>query len=369
MIIDVVAGARPNFVKVAPIFREIDSREGAIAARFVHTGQHYDEEMSAVFLRELGIPQPEVNLGVGSGTHSAQTARLLEAYEGHLLSNGLPRATVVVGDVNSTMACTLVAVKEGVPVVHVEAGLRSFDRSMPEEINRIVTDSLADLLLVSAPEGEENLLREGVSPGRIRYVGNVMIDSLVWALPAARQIDIRTRVGLGEGPFAYVTLHRPSNVDTPECLKRHLDLLSDLAERLPVVFVLHPRTKNRLERFGLLQRLDRTPGLHSVDAIGYLDSIALIDSASVIITDSGGLQEEASFLGVPCVTLRSSTERPVTVTLGTNTLAGCDDPARALSLVDRLLANPSRSGRPIPGWDGLAARRIVDALEASFVKG
>jgi UDP-N-acetylglucosamine 2-epimerase (non-hydrolysing) len=364
--IELVAGARPNFMKVAPILRALDAAPGGLKARLLHTGQHYDEGMSGVFFRDLGIREPDVHLEVGSGTHGQQTARILAAYEEHLLAvTPRPRAVVVVGDVNSTMACTLAAVKLGIPVAHVEAGLRSFDRSMPEEINRLVTDTLADLLLVSEPAGEENLHREGIADERIRYVGNVMIDTLVRELPAARASGALQRLGLEPSGFAYVTLHRPSNVDDPARLARLVEVLRSLAARLPVVFPTHPRTRQRLQTAGLEQALAMAPGLLLLDPIGYRESLALMTAARLVLTDSGGMQEETSYLGVPCLTLRPNTERPVTVSLGTNIVVG-DEIERVSALVDEILGGRSKRGRPIPGWDGHAAERVVAALGERF---
>jgi len=348
-------------MKVAPILREL-SGTGALDARLVHTGQHYDEALSGVFFRDLGIREPDVSLGVGSGSHGQQTGRILMAYEDHLQAvTPQPAAVVVVGDVNSTMACTLAAVKLGIPVVHVEAGLRSFDRSMPEEINRVVTDALADLLLVSEPAGEENLRREGVNPSRVRYVGNVMIDTLARELEAARAEGSGANLGLEPSGYAYVTLHRPSNVDGPDRLGRLVELLRQLGALLPVVFPVHPRTRGRLEAAGLAQRLAEAPGLRVLEPLGYRESLGLMAGARLALTDSGGVQEETSFLGVPCLTLRPNTERPVTVSQGTNTVVG-EDLDGVIPLVETILAGRYKKGSSIEGWDGRAAQRVVAAL-------
>jgi UDP-N-acetylglucosamine 2-epimerase (non-hydrolysing) len=363
-VVDLVAGARPNFMKVAPVLRAMGAAAGPLAARLVHTGQHYDEGMSGVFFRDLGIREPDLHLGVGSGTHGQQTARILAAYEEHLLRTP-PVAVVVVGDVNSTMACTLAAAKLGIPVAHVEAGLRSFDRSMPEEINRVVTDALADLLLVSEPAGEENLRREGVADGRIRYVGNVMIDTLVRELPAARALGVPGSLGLPASGYAYVTLHRPSNVDDPGRLGRVVEMLRGLGGRLPVVFPVHPRTRERLRGAGLEGALSGAPGVRALEPLGYRESLGLMAGARLVLTDSGGVQEETTYLGVPCLTLRPNTERPVTVSLGTNTVVG-EEIERVLPLVGEVLAGPARKGRPIPGWDGHAAERVAAALAERY---
>jgi UDP-N-acetylglucosamine 2-epimerase (non-hydrolysing) len=360
--IDVVAGARPNFMKVAPILRVLKDRGGALAARLVHTGQHYDPGMSDVFFQQLGIPKPDRCLNVGSGTHAAQTGRIMAAFEEHLLQ-AEPRSAgvVVVGDVNSTMAAALVAVKLGIPVAHVEAGLRSFDRTMPEEINRVVTDAVADLLLVSEPAGEENLRREGIPAGRIVYVGNVMIDSLVRELPEAKALRLPDSLKLEVEGYCLVTIHRPANVDEPDRLARTVELLEWVSERLPVVFPLHPRTKARLVETGLIDRLRARPALRCLEPVGYRESVALMAGSRFVLTDSGGIQEETSYLGVPCLTLRASTERPVTVDLGTNTVVG-DEPANARALVEDILRRRYKKGGPIPGWDGAAAPRVVEAL-------
>jgi UDP-N-acetylglucosamine 2-epimerase (non-hydrolysing) len=361
-VVDLVAGARPNFMKIAPVLRAMGASPGPLRARVVHTGQHYDEGMSGVFFRDLGIGEPDVYLGVGSGTHGQQTARILAAYEEHLLAvSPRPAAVVVVGDVNSTMACTLAAVKLGIPVAHVEAGLRSFDRTMPEEINRVVTDALADLLLVSEPAGEENLRREGVADGRIRYVGNVMIDTLVRELPAAVALGVPARLGLPASGFLYVTLHRPSNVDEPGRLARVVAMLCSLGRRLPVVFPVHPRTRERLRAARLETALAEAPGVRVLEPLGYRDSLGLMAASRLVLTDSGGVQEETTHLGVPCLTLRPNTERPVTVALGTNTVVG-EEIERVEPLVGEILAGRYKKAQPIPGWDGRAAERVAAAL-------
>jgi UDP-N-acetylglucosamine 2-epimerase (non-hydrolysing) len=366
-VVDLVAGARPNFMKVAPVLRAVEAGR-RLATRLVHTGQHYDDGMSGVFFRDLGIAEPEVDLGVGSGTHGQQTARILAGYEAHLLTvSPRPAAVVVVGDVNSTLACALAAVKLGIPVAHVEAGLRSFDRTMPEEINRLVTDTLADLLLVSEPAGEENLRREGIEDGRIRYVGNVMIDTLVRELPAARALGVAERMGLTPSRYAYVTLHRPSNVDDPARLARVVEMLGSLGARLPVAFPIHPRTRDRLRAAGLEAALAGAPGLRLFEPLGYREAIGLMAGARLVLTDSGGVQEETTHLGVPCLTLRPNTERPVTVSLGTNTVVG-EEIERVAPLVDEVLAGRYKNAQPIPGWDGRAAERVAAALAERYAR-
>lgn len=359
-IVDLVAGARPNFMKLAPVARAI-GEAGALRFRIVHTGQHYDERMAEVFFRELGIPKPDVNLEVGSGSHGVQTARILERYEAHLLSDR-PAATVVFGDVNSTAACALAAAKLQVPLVHVEAGLRSFDRTMPEEINRIVTDALADLLLVSEPSGIENLRREGVQEEKIRLVGNVMIDTLSGQLEKARTQGTARRLGLDGKRYGLVTMHRPSNVDDPTVLGRMLGLLQELSHQLPLVFPVHPRTRQAAAKAGLAQIVSAgQDSLICLDPLPYLDLLALAQGATMVLTDSGGLQEETSILGVPCLTMRENTERPITVTQGTSRLVG-SDPDKIKPAFLQALGGEWKIGAGIPLWDGKAAGRIADEM-------
>jgi len=357
-VVDLVAGARPNFMKLAPVQRAVAAL-GAQDFRIVHTGQHYDAQMNDVFFEELGIPAPDFHLEVGSGSHGAQTARILERYEAHLLANR-PDATVVFGDVNSTVACALAAVKLGVPVVHVEAGLRSFDRTMPEEINRLCTDAVADLLLVSEPSGVANLRREGVDESKVKLVGNVMIDTLMSQLPRARERAAAARLGLAPKGYGFVTLHRPSNVDDPEVLGRLVGLLHELSRELPLVFPVHPRTQNAAK--GLAQGL--APGQERLLCLGpqpYLDTISLVSDAAVVLTDSGGLQEECSVLGVPCLTLRENTERPVTVELGTSRLVG-NDLERIRAAWRDVRSGAWSTGGAIPFWDGHAGERVAQAI-------
>lgn len=354
--IALVAGARPNFMKIAPVLRAIDELDPPFSSVLVHTGQHYSAELSDVFFAQLGIRQPDAHLEAGSGTHGEQTARVLEAFERFLLKS-IPAidAVMVVGDVNSTLAAALAAAKLGVPVVHLEAGLRSFDWSMPEEINRLATDAISSLLLVSEPAGEENLRREGVSTARIRYVGNVMIDSLAHHLEEAAGLPLPVN---GGERFALVTLHRPSNVDSSDSLGAIADLLAEVARRLPVFFPAHPRTRARLDEFGLLVRLG---GVTLLPSLGYLENLRLMSQAALVLTDSGGVQEETSWLSVPCLTLRENTERPVTISKGTNTLVGRDF-GKAACLVDEILAGNYKKGSPIDGWDGRASHRVVEEL-------
>jgi UDP-N-acetylglucosamine 2-epimerase (non-hydrolysing) len=353
-----VAGARPNFMKVAPVLAALRERPTELRPALVHTGQHYDQQMSGVFFEQLGLPEPDAYLGIGGGTHGQQTGRILELFEKYLLEQtARPAGVVVVGDVNSTVACALAAVKLAIPVAHLEAGLRSFDRSMPEEINRLATDAISDLLLVSEPAGEENLRREGAAPERVRYVGNVMIDSLVAQLPAARALNVAARMNLQARSYALVTLHRPGNVDDPRRLGELLGVLEEVAAIAPVIFPAHPRTRPKLE--GLAARLT------VVDPLPYREMLSLQADAGVVITDSGGMQEETSYLGVPCLTLRPNTERPVTTTLGTNTLID-RDLSQVAALARKALEGSYRKGQPIPGWDGKAAQRTVDFLEEAW---
>jgi len=359
-----VVGARPNFMKMAPLLRALE-KYPHVRTTLIHTGQHYDGNLSDVFFEELGMKRPDICLEVGSGQHGAQTARVLERMETVLqkgTSGGKPYdRVVVVGDVNSTMAATLAAVKLGLPVAHVEAGLRSFDRTMPEEINRIVTDSVCDMLLVSEPAGLENLRREGHPEDHLHLVGNVMIDTLRWLLPKAKSRDVHGQYGLEPGQYAVVTLHRPSNVDRRETLAPLLDVLVETSHELPLVFPVHPRTKQRIEQFGLAERFAASEGVISLPPLGYLDFLALTSQARVIVTDSGGLQEESTALGIPCLTARFNTERPVTVDEGTSTLVG-NDPAKLRRGLREVLEGTYKRGSCPDLWDGRAAERIARVL-------
>jgi UDP-N-acetylglucosamine 2-epimerase (non-hydrolysing) len=353
-----VVGARPNFVKMGPILSGLRAADPQLSTLLVHTGQHYDEAMSDLFFRQLGLPAPDVHLEVGSGAQGEQTAKVLSRYEAWLLkADPRPAATLVVGDVNSTLACTLASVKLGVPAIHVEAGLRSFDRTMPEEINRVLTDAIAELLLVSETDGVENLKREGRPESAIRLVGNVMIDVLMAQLPAARALQQPESMGLKAGAFAVWTMHRPSNVDDLAQLASLVAAMERIAERLPVVFPVHPRTKARLEGAGLWQKLEQSPGVRLTPPLGYLEFLGLSSDAKLIITDSGGLQEESAALSIPCLTLRRNTERPVTVSEGTSTLVG-NDVALLERLVDDILADRYKRGRAPALWDGHAGQRV-----------
>jgi UDP-N-acetylglucosamine 2-epimerase (non-hydrolysing) len=352
-----VVGARPNFMKIAPIIAAIQRRSGEARQILVHTGQHYDEAMSQAFFRDLEMPPPDIDLGVGSGTHAEQTARVMLAFE-PVLNEERPDWVVVVGDVNSTLACALVASKRTTRVAHVEAGLRSFDRTMPEEINRVLTDQIADLLLTPSPDADANLLREGIRPEKIVRVGNVMIDTLMRKLDVSRASGVLDRLNLQRGGFAVLTLHRPSNVDDAATLRGIFGALGEVARKLPVIFPAHPRTRLRLREFGIQQ----PRGVMILEPMGYLDFLHLWSNARLVMTDSGGLQEETTALAVPCLTLRENTERPITVEQGTNKIVG-HDPVRIVEAVRDLLNNGHRAGTRVPElWDGRAADRIVDAL-------
>lgn len=352
-----IVGARPNFMKMAPIVAEMRRRNKEISQLLVHTGQHYDEAMSASFFRDLGMPEPDINLEVGSGSHAQQTARVMMAFEAVILEHR-PDWVVVVGDVNSTIACALVATKLGVKVAHVEAGLRSRDWSMPEEVNRVLTDRIADLLLTPSADGDENLLQEGIAAQRIVRVGNVMIDTLFMQVGRAKELNVCAALEVTPREFGVVTLHRPSNVDDPEVLRHIFSALAQVSTSLPLIFPAHPRTQARIQEFGL-----KVPaGLRLIDPMGYLEFLNLWSNARLVLTDSGGLQEETTALGIPCLTLRESTERPITVTQGTNQVVGIDV-KRIVSAAREIIENgQSRVARIPELWDGHAAERIVAAL-------
>lgn len=358
-----VVGARPNFMKIAPLMRAFEA-EPRLEGILLHTGQHYDEAMKASFFEQLSIPEPEVDLGVGSGSHAEQTAEIMRRFEPEL-DRLHPGAVLVVGDVNSTIACGLVAAKKGVPLIHVEAGLRSGDRRMPEEINRVLTDRISDLLFTTESDAASNLEREGVDPEQVHFVGNVMIDTLLYNRPrASRPADLLAGLPggermLGEDGYGLLTLHRPSNVDEPEVLQRLLTVLRELSEALPLVFPVHPRTRARIEAAGLSDQLKG--GMLALPPVGYLDMVGLMDGARLVLTDSGGIQEETTALGVPCITLRENTERPVTVTAGTNTVVGTD-PERIRAAFQEVLEGRGKAGRIPELWDGRAAERIAEAI-------
>jgi len=358
----VVAGARPNFMKIAPILHCIARHNQKavngtpqIVPFLVHTGQHYDEKMSSVFFAELGIPSPDVNLEVGSGSHAVQTANIMTRFE-PICEREKPDWVLVVGDVNSTMACALVASKLHIKVAHVEAGLRSFDRNMPEEINRLVTDSIADLLLTPSEDGNENLAREGVPMSRIKLVGNIMIDSLLANLEKVAQSTILSRLKVDKRRFIYVTLHRPSNVDNKESLVSIMRAFADISRKMPVIFPMHPRTRARLAEFGI--NLGDS-NITILDPVGYHDSLALTQSARCVVTDSGGLQEESTYFKTPCLTLRPNTERPVTITVGSNRLIKTGE---LFERLDEVLRGSETLGQVPEFWDGSTAERVVQAL-------
>ena len=355
-----IAGARPNFMKVAPIYAEMKRRADEFEPMIVHTGQHYDAAMSDAFFDDLGMPKPDIYLGVGSGSHAVQTAKIMTEFEPVVLEHK-PDWVLVVGDVNSTIACALVCAKLGVKVAHVEAGLRSRDRSMPEEINRILTDSISDLLFTTSQGADENLRQEGIPAERVRFVGNVMIDSLLEHLKIAENSTVRTDHGLVEREYAVMTLHRPSNVDERDVFGGILDALLSVAERLPIIFPVHPRTRAKIEEFGFSARIAAS-NIRLIAPLGYLDFMRLYSGARLVLTDSGGLQEETTVLGIPCLTLRHNTERPITIELGTNVLVGTD-PEKIKQAANSVLDNPMSTDTKIPPlWDGKAAGRICDEL-------
>ena len=368
-----IVGARPNFMKIAPLMAVFRAAPNPIPARLLHTGQHYDAQMKAAFFTQLGIPEPDVDLEVGSASHAAQTAEIMRRFE-PALDQEKPAAVLVVGDVNSTIACALVAAKKDVPVIHVEAGLRSYDRRMPEEINRVLTDQISDLLFITERSARDNLLREGIDDRRIHFVGNVMIDTLLGHLPhavppektLARAPDPEIFLGAASG-YALLTLHRPSNVDEPRVLKRMLETLRRVSDDLPVVFPMHPRTSARINQAGQGALLD-TPRIWRLPPLSYLEMLGLMAKARLVLTDSGGIQEETTALGVPCVTLRENTERPITVNQGTNTIVGTD-PARIRAAVEDVLASGGKAGRIPELWDGKASQRIKAVLLDWLVRG
>jgi UDP-N-acetylglucosamine 2-epimerase (non-hydrolysing) len=367
-----VVGARPNMMKIAPLMAELRLHD-EIEAVLVHTGQHYDYSMSQVFFDQLQVPYPDYNLEVGSGTHYAQTADIMRKF-GELVEEDRPDMVVVAGDVNSTIACALVAAKEGIPVAHLEAGLRSFDRSMPEEINRVLTDALSDFLFTTEESGNWNLAHEGISSDKVFFVGNLMIDSLVRSLATMPKGSLRTELGLDARPYAVLTLHRPSNVDHESQLEATLEAIAGIAQRLPIVFPAHPRTARNIEAAGI--QCVRTwkggpipvTGVWMTPPASYLDFLGLMQRAVMVITDSGGVQEETTYLGVPCLTYRNATERPVTVSMGTNYVVGCDPQelrARAVELIEKVGSGRGNAGFP-PLWDGQTAPRIVQILKGAL---
>lgn len=362
-----VVGARPNFMKMAPILRAIANKLPLIPVLLVHTGQHYDRDMSDRLFHDLKLPRPDINLEVGSASHAFQTAEVMKRFE-PILDTYDPYCVVVVGDVNSTLACSLVAVKKGIPVAHVEAGLRSYDKSMPEEINRILTDQLAERLYTTERSAENNLNKEGISSDRICFVGNVMIDSLLFGCKNAptfadilRSFDIKSSIVSSLKKYAVVTLHRPSNVDQIESLSSLLNILMEISKKITIIFALHPRTKNNIEKFNI-NNLIESENIIILPPQGYNEMLGLVSGATLILTDSGGLQEESTALGIPCLTLRENTERPITVDEGTNTIVG-GDRNLILTCVDNILLGKGKSGIIPEFWDGLAAERITEDIK------
>lgn len=361
--IHLIAAARPNFMKIAPLYHELCKNEWARPV-IVHTGQHYDINMSDAFFKDLGLPEPHIHLGVGSGTHAEQTGRVMIAYE-KVLMEQRPDLVVVVGDVNSTIAATLAAVKLGIKTAHLEAGLRSFDRTMPEEINRLVTDSIADLLWTPSPDGDENLIREGVAPGKIQRVGNIMIDSLEMMREKIEAAGTWQEMGLARNAYAVVTLHRPSNVDNKKLLSSLVDALIELAGSHPVVFPIHPRTRANLQRFDMLEKLSSTATMKCLEPLNYVRFMNLVFNCRLVVTDSGGIQEETTYLGIPCITLRDNTERPITVSQGTNRLCKVEQLSQS---INNILNDKRKAQRPPELWDGKTALRLADRIH-SFLAG
>jgi UDP-N-acetylglucosamine 2-epimerase (non-hydrolysing) len=359
-----VVGARPNFMKIGPIHRQL-AKDPQFDPVLVHTGQHYDERMSEIFFRQMELPEPDIYLGIGGGSHAVQTARIMQEFE-TVLDREHADLVVVVGDVNSTLACSLVAVKRHIPVAHIEAGLRSRDRTMPEEINRIVTDSISDYLFVTEQSGINNLRAEGVPDERVFFVGNVMIDSLVHFMPRARETSVATKYELADRAFVLMTMHRPANVDNLHGLNALVSILTRISSETVLVFPVHPRTRNRLQEFGLLDDVNALANVRLIEPLGYLEFLDLMSRASVVITDSGGIQEETTYLKVPCLTLRDNTERPVTVELGTNQLVPLDPDV----VYDRFMSvrkSPAIGEIP-PLWDGRAAERIAQVFRQGFAQ-
>ncbi|MEG3640524.1 non-hydrolyzing UDP-N-acetylglucosamine 2-epimerase [Magnetococcus sp. PR-3] len=363
-----VVGARPNFMKMASVLPALQAEPNALPTMLIHTGQHYDAAMKHAFFDQLSIPEPDVDLEVGSGSHAVQTALVMQRFEQVIDEHGAA-AILVVGDVNSTIATALVAVKKSIPVIHVEAGLRSNDRRMPEEINRILTDQISDFLFTTERDAEANLTREGIDAAKVHFVGNVMIDTLLRLLPRAataehlkQRFSLPEGVSLNKGDYGLITLHRPSNVDDPVVLERLLRTLKEISEQLPLLFPVHPRTRGQMEAAGLQELVDQTPHIVTLPPVGYLEMLGLMSRARVVLTDSGGIQEETTALGIPCITLRENTERPITVTHGTNTMVG-QDADKISEAFNQIMQNGGKAGRIPELWDGQAAGRIADQLK------
>ncbi len=356
-----IVGARPNFMKIAPIVREMKRRSDKFQPLIVHTGQHYDAAMSDSFFTDLDIPKPNFHLEIGSASHAVQTAKIMIAFEPVVVAEK-PDWVLVVGDVNSTIACALVCAKLGVKVAHVEAGLRSGDLTMPEEINRLLTDRISDLLLTPSTDGDDNLLKEGIAPEKIEFVGNVMIDSLFHSLKMAENSKVREDLNLTEKNYAVVTLHRPSNVDEKETFAGLLDALTEIREKIPVIFPAHPRTKSNIEKFGFAEKIQNS-NIKFIEPLGYLDFLRLYSGAKLVLTDSGGLQEETTALSIPCLTLRENTERPITIEMGTNNLVGTN-PQKITRTAFEILdgRNETQNAKIPPLWDGKTAERICKVI-------
>ncbi|MBC7327426.1 UDP-N-acetylglucosamine 2-epimerase (non-hydrolyzing) [bacterium] len=361
-----VVGARPNFMKIAPLYKAMEElsieMKGQIQQLLVHTGQHYDVNLSDVFFRDLELPPPDIYLGVGSGTHAEQTAKIMLSFEKILLKN-VPDLVVVVGDVNSTLACALCAVKLHIPIAHIEAGLRSFNRRMPEEINRLLTDAISDFLFTPSQDANENLLREGISQEKIFFVGNIMIDSLLMLKDKWESSDILNKLGIEEKSYAVLTLHRPANVDEERDLKELLEIMNEVSSFIPIIFPAHPRSLKAMERFNLKSLLG--DNIRVIQPLGYVDFVKLVKESLFVLTDSGGVQEETTFLAIPCLTLREETEWVVTVELGTNEVVGRDR-RKIFSSVERILSGKWKTGNIPPLWDGKTAQRIVNIIKEHF---
>ena len=359
--IHLIAGARPNFMKIAPLYHVLSQSKWA-GSVIVHTGQHYDFNMSGVFLQDLGLPNPDIHLGVGSGTHAEQTGKIMMAYE-KVLMDKTPDLVVVVGDVNSTLACALACVKLGIPIAHLEAGLRSFDRSMPEEVNRILTDAISDILWTPSPDGDKNLRREGVAQEKIHRVGNIMIDCFEMMRDRIERENSNRKFGLAPNNYGVVTIHRPSNVDQPEALERLCGSLVAISSRIPILFPVHSRTFKNLKAFGLLSRLEDEPKIRLTKPMSYVSFMSVVLHCKFALTDSGGIQEETTYLGIPCLTLRPNTERPITIEQGTNRLCKLENIEQSL---DAILNDAHNVNRVPEMWDGQTAKRIEESMRLFF---
>ncbi len=354
-----VAGARPNFMKIAPVWQELKKYPEHFEPLVVHTGQHYDANMSDNIFRDLELPEPDIYLGVGSGTHAEQTAGVMVSFE-KICVDVSQDLTVVVGDINSTMACAISSAKSNIPIAHIEAGLRSWDRTMPEEINRLITDSISDILLTPSADADENLLREGHPSEHIRRVGNIMIDSLISVQPKALKADTCKHMGIMPDSYGLITLHRPSNVDSEESLREIVTTLSKFAESTEIIFPVHPRTRKNLNNYGLLEILEKSKGVRLLEPLGYLDFMNLLMNTKFVLTDSGGIQEETTYLGIPCLTLRLNTERPITITEGTNEIVSLDN---LESRITEVCNGNWKKGKVPDLWDGMTASRIVKFIQ------